>query len=150
MTKERQQFIKCSKCGEMIDPSSDFSKWTRKQKELKSEIGYRFSDIDGIWFIEYGKYHTEKQNWMILECKTYSIGRFEWYKRGLSWQLRGLNHLDKHIVDEYYYGFHLIQFEKTSPEDGKIFLDEREISKDNFIKFLKFELNEEWYKSYKS
>lgn len=35
-------------------------------------------------------------------------------------------------------GFHLIQFEKTNPEDGKTFLDGKEITKEELIKFLQF------------
>lgn len=36
-------------------------------------------------------------------------------------------------------GYHFIQFENTSPEDGKIFFDGIEISKEELIKFLSME-----------
>jgi hypothetical protein len=41
--------------------------------------------------------------------------------------------------DPNFCGFHVIQFEKTSPDDGKIFLDSKEINKIDLIKFLRFE-----------
>jgi len=40
--------------------------------------------------------------------------------------------------DEKYKGFHLLQFEKESPEDGMIFLNKVEITKEELIKFLRF------------
>jgi hypothetical protein len=39
---------------------------------------------------------------------------------------------------ELFKGFHLVQFENTSPDDGKIFLDRKEITKEQLIKFLQF------------
>ena len=35
-------------------------------------------------------------------------------------------------------GFHLIQFENTQFDNGKCFLDNKEISEENLIKFLTF------------
>jgi len=41
--------------------------------------------------------------------------------------------------DSNYRGMHLLVFENTSPDDGKIFLDKKEITRDELIKFLRFE-----------
>lgn len=38
-----------------------------------------------------------------------------------------------------YYGWHFIQFEKTGFDDGKCWLDGREISEEELIKFLSME-----------
>ncbi len=37
-----------------------------------------------------------------------------------------------------YRGFHLLVFEKTNPEDGKMWLDHKLITKDDLINFLMF------------
>jgi len=41
-------------------------------------------------------------------------------------------------ASEQFHGFHLLVFENTSPEDGRIWLDKNEISKDDLIAFLQF------------
>ena len=38
-----------------------------------------------------------------------------------------------------YYGFHLLQFEKTTFEDGKVFFDRKEVTKEELIKLMSFE-----------
>jgi hypothetical protein len=43
------------------------------------------------------------------------------------------------MSDKNYKGVHLLVFEKTNPEDGKIFWNHKEISKADLIKKLKFE-----------
>lgn len=37
-----------------------------------------------------------------------------------------------------FYGFHILIFENTNPEDGKIFIDGKEASKDDLMEFLQF------------
>ena len=37
-----------------------------------------------------------------------------------------------------YLGFHLLQFEHEGPDDGKIYLDHKEIKEKELIKFLTF------------
>ena len=38
-----------------------------------------------------------------------------------------------------YCGIHLLEFEMTSPDDGRMWLDRVEISKEQLIAFLRFE-----------
>jgi hypothetical protein len=41
--------------------------------------------------------------------------------------------------DKKYKGLYLIQFENTNPEDGKTWINHKEVSKAELIKFLRFE-----------
>jgi hypothetical protein len=64
------------------------------------------------------------------------------------WQMRIfklLNIICK--VDKNFKGFHTLIFENTSPDDGKIYLDNKEIPREYLIKFFKFELDEYWYET---
>ncbi len=56
--------------------------------------------------------------------------------------------IDRAIMQDtctMYRGFHLLQFENTTPNDGKTFLDGKEINRNELIKFLKFEQPFDWY-----
>jgi hypothetical protein len=72
---------------------------------------------------------------MLIEEKRY-MSKCPFSQKG---QFRRLAKKLKFLADENYCGFHLIQFEKTSPEDGRIYLDHKEITKDQLISFLRFE-----------
>ena len=109
--------------------SLDFSKWIRS-KLPDSQTGYSASDLDFILW----NWKTKKV--MFLEIKTRNseirqgqklmwINIHNWIKKGI----------DK---DWTYYGFHLIQFENTSFEDGKCFFDYEEITEIDLIKKLSF------------
>jgi hypothetical protein len=56
--------------------------------------------------------------------------------------------VDKSTMSSYYKGFHLLRFERTSPDDGRSWLDDVEISREQLIDFLRFELPEGHYRSY--
>jgi hypothetical protein len=64
------------------------------------------------------------------------------------WQMESFKIVDSSISSSYYKGFHLIVFEKTSPDDGRLWLDTEEISKERLIDFLRFELPYVNYRSY--
>lgn len=49
------------------------------------------------------------------------------------------------LLDKKFKGFHLIQFEKTNPDDGRIWLDGIQISRDELIKFIRFESSYKMY-----
>jgi hypothetical protein len=107
--------------------STEFGLWLRDQKEIDSSLGFITTNLDYIW----ENYKTGE--WMLIEEKRYqSDVCFS--------QRQQLKNLNKRIGDRTRYkGMHLLQFEKTSPEDGKIFLDRKEISKDQLLLFLKFQ-----------
>ena len=104
--------------------STQFGLWLRKQPEIDSGLGFVTTNIDYIW----ENYHSGC--WMLLEEKrfmsdlTYS-------------QKKQIDKLVKSIKDDKFQGFHLIQFEKTSPEDGRIYLDRKEIMSSELIDFLR-------------
>ena len=110
------------------DHSTEFGIWLRKQIEIDSKLGFLATNIDYMW----QNYKTNK--WMLIEEKRYGSDVKFWQKT----MFKILHHLCK--LDKNFKGFHLIVFENTSPEDGKIWLDRKEITKDILIKFLRFEL----------
>ena len=105
--------------------STQFGLWLREQKAIDSKLGFRATDLDYLW----DNYLTGE--WMLIEEKRrmheITYPQREQFKK-----------LHKAISDEKYKGFHLLQFEKESPEDGMIFLNKVEITKEELIKFLRF------------
>ena len=106
--------------------STEFGIWLREQKEIDSGLGFVATNIDYLW----RNYKTNK--WMLIEEKRY--GRKSQFPQTAMFEL-----LDKACrSDNNYCGFYYLIFEKTSPDDGKIFLNDKEISKDELINFLRF------------
>lgn len=108
--------------------STEFGLWLRVQPEIDSKLGYLATNIDYMW----RNYKTGK--WMLIEEKRHNSTPKFW-QRTMFVILHKLCRLDKDFK-----GFHLMVFENTSPDDGKIFLDKKEIDRDTLIKFLRFEL----------
>lgn len=120
------------------EESTQFSRWLRNQPELDSHLGFRTNNIDYPW-----------QNWktnqfLLLEEKRKMKEMTDSQRN----QFIQFDYIFYHYNNDLYKGFHLIQFENTNPDDGKIFLDKKEISKEILFKFLKFEADEELYSSY--
>lgn len=110
---------------------TDFSNWLRKQPEIDSKVGYNTTDIDFVWEDYKADY------FMLLETKEY-MAEVTFSQRKL------FNRLHNALQNiNGYKGYHLLQFEKTSPENGKIYLDRKEITKAELIKFLQFILRKE-------
>jgi len=105
--------------------STEFGLWLREQKEIDSSLGYVTTNIDYVW----RNYNTGK--WMIIEEKRFMAKVARWQQEIFNL----VNWCSKHHPK--FCGFHIIQFEKTSPDDGKIFLNEHEIDKQELIEFLK-------------
>lgn len=111
---------------------TNFGKWLRSNDQLDSSNGYTATDIDYVW----NDYQSNK--FMLVEEKcnnsTSSFPQSQTFKM-----------LDKNINSNNYYGFHLLQFENTSPTDGDIYLDTRKITEGQLVKFFQFELPEKYY-----
>jgi len=104
--------------------STEFGLWLREQNEIDSSLGYLATNIDFMW----ANYRTGK--WMILEEKRHHSS----VKR---WQREMFNKLHSACLGAPgYCGLHLIQFENTSPDDGQVWLDKNEISREGLILFL--------------
>lgn len=106
-----------------------FSNWIRNNLP-NSYTGFRCYDLDFILWNKNLKYL------MIIELKSYNTDTtFDQY-----FMLQKINKWIKNGIDEEwtYKGLHLIQFEKTNFENGKVFLDKKEITETELIKFLSF------------
>ena len=112
--------------------SLDFSKWVR-EKLPDSSTGFSASDLDFILW----NWKTKKV--LLLEIKT----RLSTCRKGQKMMWQNINKWIKKGIDKdwNYLGFHLITFEKTDFEDGKVFLDNKEIQEKDLILFLSLENN---------
>lgn len=124
-----------------------FTNWIRQQEGLEShrKSGYVAIDVDLVW------YNYLKAMLMLLELKEH-MGKAQRSQETIEFALHQmlsfasknpnctLDSLHQHIPPRITYcGYHLVQFENTSPEDGRIYVDGKEVSKEQFMKFLQFE-----------
>ena len=114
--------------------STEYGLWTRGQlpgqktkvSVLDSSVGFVASNIDFVW----RNYKTNE--WMLIEEKRYGC------------QPKPFQYVIYKILDSFskedifYKGFHLLIFEKTNPEDGKMTLNHEPISPNQLVKFLQF------------
>jgi len=106
--------------------STEFGLWLRQQAEIDSSLGFVTTNVDYIW----ENYKTGE--WMLIEEKRF-MGVLSFSQKNQ------FNRLYKHInKDSKFKGFHLLQFENTNPDDGKVFLDHKEINKQELLDFLSF------------
>jgi len=109
------------------DHSTEFGLWLRVQPEIDSGKGFVATNIDYLW----RNYKNNK--WMLIEEKRH--GRKPKFPQTAMFEL-----IDCACKsDNNYCGFHYIVFENTSPDDGKIYLDSKEIGREELIMFLRFE-----------
>jgi len=111
----------------MDSHGTQFGRWLREQPEIDSDKGYIATNVDYMWR------NYETGQWMLIEEKRYGAEIKHWQREMftlLTWCAR---HHPR------FRGFHIVQFEKTSPEDGKIFLDGNEITVVQLLAFLRFE-----------
>lgn len=106
-----------------------FNLWVR-EKLPDSFTGFCASDIDLVLW----NYNTKR--FMIIEVKTRNqkIKKYQY----IMWEK--LNKWLKCSVNDgwEYLGFHLITFKNLSFDDGAVFLDKKEVSEADLIKFLSF------------
>ncbi len=114
------------------DHSTEFGLWLREQSEIDSNLGFIATNIDYVW----QNYKTDK--WMIIEEKRY--GRQpKFYQKKILDLLRWCG--------EYhpkFYGVHILIFENTNPDDGKIFWDGKQITRTELLNILSFNCKKEW------
>lgn len=104
-----------------------FSGWIRKNLP-DSKLGFLVSDID--FFI----YNKTKKKALILEVKTRGGDIKDWqakmYKNINFWIKKGIDD------DWQWLGVHLLQFQNTNFNDGKVYLDRVEKTEKEIIEFL--------------
>lgn len=113
--------------------STEFGQWLRDQKDIDSCFGYVATNIDFVW----SNHKTE--DYLLLEEKRY-MQPIKFYQERIFKRINSNN-----SIDPKYHGFYLLQFERTSPLDGKVFLNHNEISTSDLIGFLKFEYSTDSY-----
>lgn len=110
-----------------------FSKWIRARLP-DSSTGFLVSDLDFII------YDFKKKKIMMLETKTRNNDVKQWQRILFTnierWMNKGIDN------DWTFFGFHYIKFEGTDFTNGKVYLDENEISENDLIDFLSFEEKE--------
>ena len=105
--------------------STEFGIWLRQQEGIDSKLGYTATNIDFLWT----NYKTGE--WMLIEEKRYKQEpKFP--------QTKMFELLHNSIKDDKYRGFYYLVFENTSPDDGRMWLDTKEITKQELIDFLQF------------
>jgi hypothetical protein len=109
--------------------STEFGNWLRVQDEIDSKRGFVATNVDYIW----KNYKTGK--WMIIEEKRYKA-EVKFYQRKIFDTLDAVSQNDPH-----YKGMFILVFENASPDDGRIWLDGKEITKTDLIKFLQFDFS---------
>jgi hypothetical protein len=107
--------------------STEFGLWLRRQRDISSELGFVATNLDYIW----ENYKTG--DWMLLEEKRHG-SQPTFSQRKLFTKIHGACK-----ADPQYHGIHLLVFENTSPEDGKMWLDNKVITVDELLAFLQFE-----------
>lgn len=106
---------------------TQFGDWLRKQSEIDSKLGYLATNIDYLWC------NYKNELWMLIEEKRYLT-------LSKPWQQNLFKLIDKCCrTDPNYRGFHILRFEKTSPDDGAIYWDSQQISCNELIKKLQFD-----------
>ncbi len=108
------------------DHSTEFGLWLRNQNEIDSGLGFIATNIDYMW----RNYKTGQ--WMFIEEKRY--GKAPKYPQTAMFEVAD----NAARNDPNYKGFHYLIFEKTSPDDGLIRLDNQLISREQLILFLRF------------
>lgn len=118
---------------------TEFGNWIRGVKELDSAPSHGFSatNIDFMWT------NYISGLWLYLEEKRYrATVKFP--------QDKLFKTIDSTAQsDPNYRGFHFLQFENTSPDDGSMWLDGKPITTDDLINFLAFKQDKSWYVTYR-
>lgn len=113
--------------------STEFGLWLRKQPEIKSELGFRAYNLDYVWWLKSG-FDKMPVNFMFIEEKRFMSRLRADQRLTYSWLHKKISQLR----DPTYKGIHLLEFENTSPQDGKIYLNKTEINRTELIEFLTF------------
>jgi hypothetical protein len=113
-----------------FEGTSHFSGWIRNNLP-DSNTGFYVSDID------YYLFNVKLKKGLILEEKTHmgsvKLWQRDMYKRIQRWIRLGS------VKDGWeWLGCHLIQFENTSPDDGAVYVDHKQVMREELIKFLSF------------
>lgn len=106
--------------------STEFGLWLREVPELDSSLGYLATNIDFMWR------NWKRSEWMLIEEKRHRAEMKTWQKL----MFKVLDTAAKN--DKTYKGFYFIQFENTSPVDGRIWINGKEVTRQQLVDLLQF------------
>jgi galactose-1-phosphate uridylyltransferase len=93
------------------DYDNKYSTWMRQQKDINSYAGYRYYDIDGVFW----NYYTKRL--VIIETKTHGV-TVDDMKSHQRLTLEMMTRALKTSNEFRFSGLYLFTFENTGPEDG--------------------------------
>lgn len=137
---------------------TSFGRWVRNHPGLKSSLGYDVQDFDHVYpndfFDEEKRGHKLYINHqflhgklMLVEEKQYksertlaqkdTFGVFDqWCRYASSMEVKRV--IEGRPTNVEYWGYFVIQFEKTSPTNGKIWINGQLASENDLLKLLQF------------
>ena len=120
-----------------------FGRWLRGNPIFDSGRGFDAQNLDYIW------HHYLDGKLMLIEEKSYGAHQSLAQKDTHSIIDQALRFACSQMLFSRikknrprkiaYYGYHIIQFEKTSPEDGRVKVDGHIVADEQFYRFLNFE-----------
>ena len=119
----------------LISSKSQYSYWLRQQQEIDSSKGFICVDIDYVWF------NYKSGLFLFKEEKQYNA-QPDFYQIDLFKMIHA-----SHKDNLNYRGIHIITFQNTNPDDGKIFWDGYEITKEKLLEILTFKADKIWYET---
>lgn len=161
MTKPYNTYFDCQYCGKRTTMETEFLRWMRHHSLLDPREGIVRTDMDQIIL----RYKTHKQGrkyqlMIILEIKDYWAEPDPAQKDMLSflhqmamktsrnmygavtycvYKLKSWFSADK--VRVRFLGYHLLQFEKSGPANGRIKWDRTEITEEMLVKLLRLDVH---------
>jgi hypothetical protein len=125
----RQRILRCNNPDCPHEKQKYLSDWVRA-KLPDSKLGYMVSDFDFILF----NYKSKKI--IFIESKTFNKQIATWQRKLFTM----LNRWLKNGTDDGYtnFGFHLVTFQNSSFEDGKVYFDNKEVTESELINKLSF------------
>jgi len=106
---------------------TEFGVWLRAHPELDSKLGFVATNIDYVW----ENYKTGE--WMIIEEKR-NMKKPQFYQERIFDKIAKCCNCHKKFC-----GFHVLTFERSNPEDGRIYWDGKEITKEELKLILSFD-----------
>ena len=172
MTKQMKQHIDCPHCGRSIPEQDNFQAWVKGHPELDScRIGITVSDVDLIIHRFKVDHCRDCQYIMMVEKKCYGKEPEDWQRDTLNIVGQFLRNdkktpykgrraqvenrsckvystIKKRDIIVKAFGYHLLQFQKTSPGDSEwIKWDKKKVTEDVLVSLLRFDLHPETLKS---
>ena len=122
---------------------SPFSLWSRKT--INSHLTkFRVYDIDYVWWLNHSPESPDGPLMFIEEkCKDAMM-----QPRQAMLMKRMNDDFETCKRSKEFFGFHLLRFENTGPQDGMIFLDEKPIDIKELETFLRFASEKKMYRSW--